>query len=224
MYLLKNTNFGRKPWSSGYLWDKTHVLKVVGSNLSTVYWMDVFHISLLKKCNVCLKKIENKRKRGRGWPIKNIQITDDLHWDLNYDHSTICIFLVILPHQPYLPKYLPPYLLPVPRILVKMWRNNFDTSCRKLFFKCSNLFFLPLLRSKTKQRSVYTLHFWCDFVKQWSVYMFRFWCDFVRQSSVFTLRFRQTKLPRHVNYLKQFGSLYPLPKKRLDHFGNECEK
>ena len=171
MYLLKNTNFGRKPWSSGYLWDKTHVLKVVGSNLSTVYWMDVFHISLLKKCNVCLKKIENKRKRGQGWPIKNIQITDDLHWDLNYDHSTICRFLVILPHQPYLPTYLPTYLpasLPTTsstnfgknvttthfvfqscRIIswITSWnftkRNNFDTSCRKLFLNVRIFSFCP---------------------------------------------------------------------------------
>ena len=29
------------------LWDETHVLKVVGSNSSTVYWMDIFHIILL---------------------------------------------------------------------------------------------------------------------------------------------------------------------------------
>ena len=29
-----------------WLWEETHVLKVVGSNPSTVYWMDIFHIYL----------------------------------------------------------------------------------------------------------------------------------------------------------------------------------
>ena len=33
-----NSGDGRKPW----LWDETHVPKVVGSNPSTVYWMDIF--------------------------------------------------------------------------------------------------------------------------------------------------------------------------------------
>ena len=29
-----------------------------------------FHINLLQNCiDICLKKTENKRKRGRGWPI-----------------------------------------------------------------------------------------------------------------------------------------------------------
>ena len=30
-----------------WFWDKTHVLKVVGSNQNKVYWMDVYHINLL---------------------------------------------------------------------------------------------------------------------------------------------------------------------------------
>ena len=29
------------------LWDETHVLKVLASNPSTIYWMDIFHIYLL---------------------------------------------------------------------------------------------------------------------------------------------------------------------------------
>ena len=44
-----------------------NVLKVVGSNPSAVYWMDIFHINLLSNCiDVCLKKTENKRKRRPG--------------------------------------------------------------------------------------------------------------------------------------------------------------
>ena len=30
-----------------WFWDKTHVMKVVGSNQNKVYWMDVYHINLL---------------------------------------------------------------------------------------------------------------------------------------------------------------------------------
>ena len=33
----------------GWLWEETHVPKVVGSNLSTVYWMDIFtHLFVVK--------------------------------------------------------------------------------------------------------------------------------------------------------------------------------
>ena len=41
-----------------------------GFEIGTVYWMDIFsHIFVVKICNVCLKKTENKRKRRLGWPI-----------------------------------------------------------------------------------------------------------------------------------------------------------
>ena len=30
-----------------WLWVTTHVRKVVGSNPSAIYWMDIFHIDLL---------------------------------------------------------------------------------------------------------------------------------------------------------------------------------
>ena len=30
-----------------WLWEETHVTKVVGPNPVTVYWMDIFHIYLL---------------------------------------------------------------------------------------------------------------------------------------------------------------------------------
>ena len=37
-----------------WLWEESHVLKVVGSNPVTVYWMDILHKYLLKNCNdVC---------------------------------------------------------------------------------------------------------------------------------------------------------------------------
>ena len=55
-----------------WLWVTTHVQKVVGLNPSAVYWMDnwtFFHIDLLLKLYFLLQKIENKQKRGWGWPI-----------------------------------------------------------------------------------------------------------------------------------------------------------
>ena len=38
----------------------TPVLLVVGSNPSTVQYMDIFHIICCKLCNACSKKIKNK--------------------------------------------------------------------------------------------------------------------------------------------------------------------
>ena len=43
--------------------DETHMLKVVGPNPSTVYWMDIF--SKIKMVRF-VRKDENKWKRGRG--------------------------------------------------------------------------------------------------------------------------------------------------------------
>ena len=40
-----------------WLWEHTHVPKVVSSNPSTIYWMNIFHISICCKiCTVCLKR------------------------------------------------------------------------------------------------------------------------------------------------------------------------
>ena len=34
---------GQEPWIlTTRLWEETHVLKIVGSNPSAVYWMDIF--------------------------------------------------------------------------------------------------------------------------------------------------------------------------------------
>ena len=41
------------------------------------YWMKNFPLICCKICNVCLKKTENKRKRGRGWAIQNSPLIDD---------------------------------------------------------------------------------------------------------------------------------------------------
>ena len=44
-------------WTCIGVWDETRYLRVVGSNLSTLYWMDIFHINLFYKLYyVCLKK------------------------------------------------------------------------------------------------------------------------------------------------------------------------
>ena len=45
-----------------WLWEETHVLKVVGSNPSTVYWMAIFHTYLLKFF------LFEKTKIHKKWP------------------------------------------------------------------------------------------------------------------------------------------------------------
>ena len=35
----------------------------------TRYWMDIFHIKLLKNCSILLKKSENKHKWGWDFPF-----------------------------------------------------------------------------------------------------------------------------------------------------------
>ena len=42
---------GREPLSSD-LWEETHVPKVVGSNLKTVYWMDILYHGVLMEIRV----------------------------------------------------------------------------------------------------------------------------------------------------------------------------
>ena len=62
---LKIVYVGWEPWPSGYGWR----LKVVGSNPGAVYWMDIFHIDLLKKL---FEKTENKRKEAGFGHLKII--------------------------------------------------------------------------------------------------------------------------------------------------------
>ena len=60
---------GQEPWSSGY-GRRLTVLKVMGLNSSAVYCMDIFsHLFVVKLYWSLFEKTENKRKRGRGWPI-----------------------------------------------------------------------------------------------------------------------------------------------------------
>ena len=56
-------------WRTGalvqWLKEETHFQKVMSSNPSTRYWMDIFHINFY-----CLfERSNNKRKRVRGWSI-----------------------------------------------------------------------------------------------------------------------------------------------------------
>ena len=48
--------------------------RVVGSNLGTVYWMDIFsHIFVVKNCNVCLKRPKiNEKEAGIGPLLKKM--------------------------------------------------------------------------------------------------------------------------------------------------------
>ena len=49
-------------------WEETHVQKVVGSNPSTLYWMENFHIYLCcENCNVW--KDENEQKEAGDGPF-----------------------------------------------------------------------------------------------------------------------------------------------------------
>ena len=48
-----------------WLWAETHVLKIVGSNPSTIYWMDIFHIILLKKL-LCLREKMKTNEKETG--------------------------------------------------------------------------------------------------------------------------------------------------------------
>ena len=79
----------RNPWTNQIqLKGRSPGLLAMGddscSNPGAVYWMDIwtfFHFLICSKnCIVCLKKTENKRKRGRGWPI--------FKRESNYDKST----------------------------------------------------------------------------------------------------------------------------------------
>ena len=51
-----------------WLWEETHVRKVVGLNPGTVYWMNIFtHIFVVNICNVCYKRLKiNEKEAGIG--------------------------------------------------------------------------------------------------------------------------------------------------------------
>ena len=58
-----------------WLWEETHVPKVVGLNPGTGYWMDMTFFTLIccKNCIACLKRPKiNKKEAGFGPFLKNI--------------------------------------------------------------------------------------------------------------------------------------------------------
>ena len=72
----EHKKLGWEPYLVKCLWDETYVLKVVGSNPSTIYWMDIFHILFVVKmyCLVERKKI-NLKVAGNGPFLKRISLT-----------------------------------------------------------------------------------------------------------------------------------------------------
>ena len=52
-----------------WLWEETLAPKVVGSNPSTVYWMDIFSHLFVVQLVMFVWKDKNKGKRGLGWPF-----------------------------------------------------------------------------------------------------------------------------------------------------------
>ena len=67
--IIRQTNDSVTGTLVQWLWQQTHVVKVMSSNPNTIYWMKFLTLICFQICNVCLEKTENKRKRGRGWPI-----------------------------------------------------------------------------------------------------------------------------------------------------------
>ena len=58
------TTKNRYNWAGAlvkWLWEETHIMKVVGSNPSTMYRIDIFTYICCKYCNVYLQKTENKQ-------------------------------------------------------------------------------------------------------------------------------------------------------------------
>ena len=55
------------------LWEETPDLKVVGSNPTTIYWMDIFsHLFVVINCNVWLKKSKINKKEVGDCPLKSL--------------------------------------------------------------------------------------------------------------------------------------------------------
>ena len=52
----------------------TNVLKVMGSNPSTVYWMDIFHVYLLQKMLCLFDKTKINEKEAGDEPFKKIAL------------------------------------------------------------------------------------------------------------------------------------------------------
>ena len=69
-FYLRALWLGREPWSSGYGRRITFQRSRVWIPAPDIGWTwHFFTLICYKNCIVCLKKTENKQKRGRGWPI-----------------------------------------------------------------------------------------------------------------------------------------------------------
>ena len=50
----------------GWLWEETHVPKVVGSNPDTVYWMDIFSHIFVEQIVMLIVRKDQKTIKGAG--------------------------------------------------------------------------------------------------------------------------------------------------------------
>ena len=81
--MLRSSYSGWEPGSSR--WEETHVPKVVSSNPSTVYWINIYsHLSVVKIV-MCVRKGENKRKIGRAGvgPFSKIVLFYWTYWPMD---------------------------------------------------------------------------------------------------------------------------------------------
>ena len=60
---------GREPW---WLWEETHVLKVMGSNPCTIHWMDIFSNIFILKIGMFVRKTKYTKKGAGYGPLKHI--------------------------------------------------------------------------------------------------------------------------------------------------------
>ena len=73
-----------------WLWEKTHVPKVMSSNPITVYWMDIFPFICCRHCNVCLKKTKINEKEA-GFGAKKVSRKNNLTFQNIFLHLAISV-------------------------------------------------------------------------------------------------------------------------------------
>ena len=60
---MESCKYQKNKW----LWEDTHVLKVVGSNPSTIYWMDIFSHLFVVEIVLLFEKMKiNEKEAGHG--------------------------------------------------------------------------------------------------------------------------------------------------------------
>ena len=83
-----------------WLWEETSVLKVMSSNPSTIYWMDIFSHTFDVQIVMFVWKDRNKRKRGLGWLFQ----AEKFHQSLNTNWK----FISVLPRMELTPVWTHP--------------------------------------------------------------------------------------------------------------------